>query len=428
MLDQDQRSALLRVSLAQLLRTERYGDLCAHEPEPEDSNRATQIGLLAWFLYVWTATALIARQVEPSGAGWPLLIVAVSVAVFIVFTLARGIAIAVITMAWPISALIFTLTGSSGHFLWWTYGAPIALAAIPWLLRGLRLGTARDLASNVAMIVRSAPLLGPVALVVLFVPLFSAEIWEVARDLDSIDWVALYVVTVGVMGVLVAFTLYREIEAVVRASARRLEGAADPLALLVAEARRVQKDNADVVEQLARDTVLAAFAKNRPQEYAPYIAATVRRSLGVSLLPRLLISVSAATLILTVYFYALAAVLFERSQIEAWTRDAIPVEAIHALGMHVTLPTGVYLQVAALLGVAATAVYLSMVLTEDRFSQAVADALLHRPTDRCLALAVPYVWLDERAIQHHVDAEGVTVGSAFQPNVHPPFVVPEEKR
>jgi hypothetical protein len=59
---------------------------------------------------------------------------------------------------------------------------------------------------------------------------------------------------------------------------------------------------------------------------------------------------------------------------------------------------GPFLSLAALMGLAATATFLSFALIEDRFAKALAGALLQDPTDRFLVLALPYVSLWEKLI------------------------------
>lgn len=83
---------------------------------------------------------------------------------------------------------------------------------------------------------------------------------------------------------------------------------------------------------------------------------------------------------------------------ERWTQSVVPSAHLHLLGAQVTLHGGPFLNLAALMGLAATATFLSFALIEDRFARALAGALLQDPIDRFLVLALPYAFLWERAI------------------------------
>ncbi len=57
-----------------------------------------------------------------------------------------------------------------------------------------------------------------------------------------------------------------------------------------------------------------------------------------------------------------------------------------------------YLAITTLLACLAVATFLAFTLIEERFSIALGDALLRLPTDRLLALALPYLHLQEDCI------------------------------
>ena len=397
----EQRALILRGLLIKLLRSERYGDLCLHEPQVEAQKRVGVEAVALLLVFAWPMTAAVGSALHPSGAAW-LALAAASVVVALLMIAGFGKAVSesgamegpvavAVGVAYLGGAAAAAATGSWTR-LWWWYGVPWVLVLVLVALRRLRLGTLRDFAATAGSIAKSSPLLAPVALVVLFVPLFSQDLWQAAADLQVADGILLFGGTVGVMAVLLMMSLGSATEAVVRTRAVRLETHVDPLSALTAETARVDgQESAVMIEQLAREAA-DAFRAPTPSEYAPYIAVTVRRSLVLQLVARLLATVVAAAAILSAYFYLLATLALERSQVTSWSGvRSVPSTTI--LGM--PLPGGPYLQVAALLGMAATAIFLAFALTEERFSEQLADALLHRPVDRCLVVAVPYVWLDE---------------------------------
>ena len=78
-----------------------------------------------------------------------------------------------------------------------------------------------------------------------------------------------------------------------------------------------------------------------------------------------------------------------------WAGRAVPTTQVVLPWLEITLPLGPYLTLAALLAIVGTVGFLAFAVTEDRYSTALSDALLSRPAERCLLLALPYVALNE---------------------------------
>jgi hypothetical protein len=108
------------------------------------------------------------------------------------------------------------------------------------------------------------------------------------------------------------------------------------------------------------------------------------------------------------YIYLLCAAVVPRDTASEWSGVTTPSTELDILGATVSLAGGPYLSLAALLGLAATATFLSFALVEARFAQALTDALLRDPADRFLVLALPYVKLWEEAIEAGRSLQGGT--------------------
>jgi len=66
------------------------------------------------------------------------------------------------------------------------------------------------------------------------------------------------------------------------------------------------------------------------------------------------------------------------------------MDKVSIAGIDVMLPVGPYLTVSALLAVITTAVFLAFALTEDRYSTALDDALVHEPARYWVLLGSAY--------------------------------------
>jgi hypothetical protein len=98
-------------------------------------------------------------------------------------------------------------------------------------------------------------------------------------------------------------------------------------------------------------------------------------------------------LLLCAYVFLLCSAVVPAEIATQWTSHHIPSTSIDVFGLSVHLHGGPYLKVAALLGMAATATFLSFAVVEERFAAALTDALLRDPADRFLVVALPYLFL-----------------------------------
>ncbi len=374
----------LREALARALRKHGYGDVCPSDGGEDDEKTQSQGMLL--FLICLVPTLIF--SIDLFHSWWAPIAVLVGLMLFAAATSRDPrIAVTLIIALW-LGTGIAQVAGPGLEALALTHGLPIlVLTSLYWLLRGRRLAT----------VARGIPLLFPVALIVIFLPLFSADLWEAADDLEP--WLIGVVAGLAVIPVLfmLRYQLLRLVEAVFLARAEDIENATRPVEETLKDLRGVL-DKAEVAV-LERGPLLdyleKALRPDHPSEYAPATAALVTPSFKKQITQRLLSLVIAVATITALYVYVLAWTAIPVATVSDWTGSSPPTADFTLIWWEITAPTGVFLVVAALLGVIATAVFLAFVVTEERYSTALADALVHEPVGECLVLAVPYLWLEE---------------------------------
>ena len=122
------------------------------------------------------------------------------------------------------------------------------------------------------------------------------------------------------------------------------------------------------------------------------VGEAVRRQFNQKLARRLVPTTAVVGVAASLYLYLVAAVAVPRSVASSWSGERISTTRVDLL-WEVVFPCGPYVEVALFLGVAATAIFLALVLTDERYSVALTDALLHEPAYRSLAVGVPYLAL-----------------------------------
>jgi hypothetical protein len=201
--------------------------------------------------------------------------------------------------------------------------------------------------------------------------------------------------SVGLMLVVVRRHLGNQVEVVLTERAAHLSDDSNRAERTRGQAAPALPEDGRSVLESIKDVELDAAWPNSGEEYAPLVSATEGPSLQRPLTARLMVTVAAVGLLLTAYIYALCSSVVAIDTIESWTgMETVPSTEVLGLTLH----GGVYLKVASLLGIAATATFLSFALIEDRFATALTKALLRDPADHLLALALPYVALREGAI------------------------------
>ena len=391
----------LRGLLARALRRRGFAALVW----PEDSatgEPATGRGsaLMAWIV-IWS---LGIAATDALGLPWflaPVGVLGVAMGSALLFKLVRGSAsgAGVLILGWLV---VGVATAVEGPFLVFfiAYLLPLGLGlAYALANRLLRLRDAQDVAMALGGVARSAPLVAPVVLIVLFLPALSSDVWRVAGELDVGSLLLAGLLSVGLLFVVVRLQLGSQVTPMI---AQRAEHLSDQRTRLQLTRRQValasNESDTEVLDELDDETLDAAWPA-AGEEYAPYLQTAVGSTLQAPLTGRLAVTISAVGLLLSAYIYLLCSAVIRIDRAEAWSGVDTPAATVDILGLSCSFPGGPYLYLAALLGLAATATFLSFALVEERFAQALTDALLRDPTDRFLALALPYVKLSEDAIE-----------------------------
>ena len=268
-----------------------------------------------------------------------------------------------------------------------THGVPVLI-----VLTGIMVAILAMRIRGEQSVLPSLPLGLPIAVVLLFVPLFSSELWEAASSLTVERWLLLQAITVLLLGWLLWRQLSTSVGQVFRKTAQDLartgpgekdETPADQLGQLIK--LKLEPDMRKLVESTFRSSV----APTR----ATLIAARAKRSFDLQLVGRLVPVVLAIGVTAALYIYLLATLTIDVSSVEKWTSTTVPTATVDLPFGDAVFPGGVYLSMAGLLGVVATAIFIAFVMTEDRYAAALAETVMYRPVERCLLVATTYTAL-----------------------------------
>jgi hypothetical protein len=304
----------------------------------------------------------------------------------------------IMTVAWLVAGV---LEATRGRFdvMVFAYLVPVfALVIYAIATRALRVRDAQDVALAAAGVIRAAPLIAPVVLLVLFLPALSADVWEVADSLDLTSLLATGLLSVGLLLVVVRVQIGNQIERILYQRSKQLSDDAGRAEMTRDQARGALPDDGLAMLDGIDDDGLDASWPSAGEEYAPFLSAAEGSVLQAPLTARLLLTVSAVGLLLSLYIYLLCSTVVSADVASQWTGGTIPSTEVSVAGLSVIFHGGPFLQLSAMLGIAATATFLSFALVEDRFATALTDALLRDPADRFLTLALPYVQLRETSV------------------------------
>lgn len=243
---------------------------------------------------------------------------------------------------------------------------------------------------RIARFVRGVPLLLPVVLVVLFAPLLTADLWQVADDLGAAELVYVFGLSVLPFLLVLAPQLRRSARSAFLRAAEEVD--ADPAAAKEAAVRlekAARESDPSLPEQDQVVGMLAPyFASGAVRQEAPEIQERLSKVLG----RRLLFSLGPLTLglglCITFYIYLVAWALVPVTTVERWLHQTIPHEAVPLLG---DLPVGPYLNASVLLGILATAIFFAFVVTdEEKYASTLTDLVVRKPLRRAALFALPY--------------------------------------
>lgn len=401
---------LLRGLVAGALRRRGYSSLVLEEPTPWIEAEGNRIPGLMAFAVLWSVG--ISGAIA-AGAPWYLSWLGI-LGVLAILALAgrwlgSGAALGIVVLVGWIAVGAVELTRAEWLLFAIAYGFPLAvLFAYASSKRLLPLRDAQDVALALGGAIKSAPLVIPLVLIVLFLPALSADVWQVGERLRADSLLIVGVLSIGVLLVVVRLQLGSQIERMLHQRAELLSDAANRAELTRDQAMlTVPEDGAAMLAEMDDPSLEDAWPA-AGEEYAPYLNAVGGAVLQKPLTAYLAITVGAIGVLLSLYVYLLCSAVIPSDVAAEWSGVHVPQTHLALAGVSVTLKGGPFLKLAALLGIAATATYLSFALIEERFATALTDALLRDPTDRFLVLALPYINLRERILQ------STMVGSAAQ--------------
>jgi len=375
-------SRVLRRLLVRGLRGEGAGKLC--KEEPSDFTLGSE--LLSVALLCSALLGLVIFAVDQ--LGWTLwgtagvLVLVLLGAAALTKLATPGLPYLVVLLGWAIAGIVQLAGPGLGAFAL-THGLPFAIVlGARWAWRALRLAA-------------GIPLFVPVALIVVLSPLLSEDPWRLGA-VAGWQLVALAVVAILSLLAFVGARLLRlSVLDAFTAAAKRLSPEREDDALELVEKLGREEDEERLDEKKARARLRRAYEAPFPADRAPQIAETVSRAFKRRTVLRLLPLTAGIASAVWGLIYVLAWAAVPASLAAEWSGRGVPRAHVALLGLEVALPLGPYLTLAALLAIVATVGFLAFALTEDRHSAALSEALVSRPAERVLLLALPYVDLNE---------------------------------
>lgn len=392
---------LLRGLLANTLRKRGYASIVSPEdgtgPEPPKKRLP---GILAATM-LWSFGISLGAVVGLPWYLWPLGIVPVLIVIVQVNNLSGESVVigSLLLVSWVVLGVVEAIQGAFAA-LAITYLFPLGLGmAYGLTTRVLRLRDAQDVALALGGVIRSAPLVAPVVLIVLFLPALSADVWRVAGDLSAGSLLIVGALSAGLLFVVVRLQLGSQVETMLSQRAEHLSDASERAEMTRQQVLTGNGHDGEALMEGMTDPMVDSSWPVAGEEYAPYLRAAAGETLQAPLTGRLALTIGAVGILFSVYVYLLCSAVVPAGIAREWSTVDVPSTSVALLGISIHFHGGPYLSLAALLGLAATATFLSFALVEERFAKALTDALLRDPTDRFLVLALPYMSLWEGAIE-----------------------------
>ncbi len=403
---------VLRTFLGKALTRRGFGMIVFEPVDDEKGGSGSRAGWVITFELIWglTASAAFALGVE-----WYLVPV---VLVGVLVALAAAVALlgespligGVLTLLWIAAGVVSLSEGEIGSYAI-AYLVPLALVISYFVSSwALRVRDAEDLALALAGVIKSAPLLAPVVVIVLFLPALSRDVWEVAAQISLTSLVCVGMLSVGLLFAVVRMQLGREVEVMLAERATALgalggRGGRTRSGLEVA----LDEENPKWLRDFSDEELEAAWPKEGA-EYAPYLFSATGNVFSRPLAARLLLTIAVVGVLLFIYIYLLSSAVVAGPLAERWSGASLPSVHLDLVVTTITLYGGPYLKLAGLLGLVATATFLAFALVEERFASALTAGLLREPGEGFLVLALPYLALREHQLSSEL-AEAASGGS-----------------
>lgn len=371
------RERYLRVGLVQALRKEHFGRLCKDEPSDWTHLGSVLSQGMTWSMVLALAVWLLIRveltlwqAVGILGAFLLLLVL------FAAATKRFGVALSFIVLLWLATGVqSFVVAGPAGLLV--TNLLPFGLVALAvWTWRVL------VLASEV-------PLLLPVALVVVFLPLLTQDLWvlgdEIGNQLVSVTAVAL------VPPLLFLALRYRrtDVEAQFSTALEHLNASETTKEDLLETIKSAPREP---VEEPPSDDWMWSQLRSAYEDpdiaELTQIAEQVRGSFRRQCIYRLFRLAAGAATLSGAFVYLLAWAAIPASTSARWIGHPVGMTEVSFAGTSFEMPIEPYVSVAVLLAVVATAALVAFALTEDQYSDALGEVLVSRPAERCVLLGL----------------------------------------
>lgn len=243
---------------------------------------------------------------------------------------------------------------------------------------------------RIARFVRGVPLLLPVVLVVLFAPLLTADLWQVADDLQPRELIYVFGLSVLPFLFVLAPQLWRSAHSAFLRAAEELDrdaGAAEEAAVRLEKVARESDPGLPGGDEVI-GLIAPYFASGEVDREAPEIQERLSKVLGRRLLLSLVPLTLGLGICVTFYIYLVAWALVPVATVEGWLHHRVEIETVSLLG---DLPVGPYLYASTLLGILATAIFFAFVVTdEEKYASTLTDLVVRKPLRRAALFALPY--------------------------------------
>lgn len=231
---------------------------------------------------------------------------------------------------------------------------------------------------------RTAPLAFPIILSALIIPLFTGELWAAMESTS--------VANIAFAGGLVLLPLAVAVTASLRASVARLNFPTDLEEGWVEHVATELSSHSDDDDQResAAEQVKTCLTEHVDQS----TIATCRDQVVTALHRRMRITVAASCLVLCGITFATILLfgwlLVPASSVEGWIAVAVPHYSGNVIGIDFNAPLGVYLKIAGLLGILATAVLMASVAVDESHADRFAAAVLEKRVTEALPFVVAH--------------------------------------
>jgi hypothetical protein len=370
----------LRVGLVQALRKEHYGRLCKGEPS-DWSHLANVLSQgMTWSMVLSLAIWLFVRvDLTIWQAAGVVVAFLLLLALFALATKRFGTALLFIVLAW-VAVGIQSLVDAGVLGLLVTSILPFALVALSvWTWRALALASA-------------VPFLLPVALVIVFLPLLTQDLWilgdEIGLQLVSVAAVAL----VPPMLFLALRYWRTDVTGQLLTALGRLNASSDVREELLAAVKSTPREPAEepAPDDWMWSRIDGAYDGPAAADGAAKIGEDLKRSFRRQCVYRLVRLAVGAVALFGAFVYLLAWAAIPTSTSARWIGHSVEMTEVELASLAFEIPVAPYVSVAVLLSVVATAALIAFALTEDQYSDALSKVLISQPAERCVLLGLAF--------------------------------------